>query len=350
MYIIDTSCISSQPTYPNQLAGEVNEVDGLKIFAQEPNYTALIPRSQLRRMSKLACMCVATGMPLIERSDSIDGIIMGSSNGSMERSLRFLNQIIEYNEGTLTPTDFVQSTQNSLAGNLAIMGNIRGYNATHVNQGLSFESALLDALMLFQEGKAKQLLVGAGEELSEPSYNIESQRGMYKLDATKSSELLDSGTPGNLPGEGMTMFTLSSELSDKATAEICDVHVAYHPSEEELVTKTKDFLSRNGLNESDIDTVIFGRSGDSRSDRFFDELERNLFKNQRNVVYKHLTGDYYCASAYGVWLGSHLLRDTPIPNSYIRQDYPSVKPKNVLLYNNYEGRQHGMILMKGCPR
>lgn len=346
MYIIDTACISSQSTYPNQLTGDVKEVDGLKVYAQEPDYSELIPRSLLRRMSKLACMCVATGMPLIDRNGGVDGIIMGSSNGSMERSLRFLNQIIEYNEGTLTPTDFVQSTQNSLAGSLAVMGKIRGYNATHVNQGLSFESALLDALMLFQEGKAKKLLVGAGEELSEPSYNIESQRGMYKTEASTSSALLESGTPGNLPGEGMTMFTLSTEKPESATAEICDVNLAYHLTEEELVTKINDFLSKNGMTKGDIDTVIFGRSGDCRSDRFFDTLERDLFDQQRNIVYKHLTGDYYCASAYGVWLASHLLQGTPLPKAYIRKDLKGI-PKNVLLYNNYEGRQHGMILMKG---
>ena len=141
------SCISPQETInASFFESQIKTFNGDKIVSVEPNYKGVIPSKLLRRMSCLVRMTVGISLPLLNKYDDLNGIIFSSYNSGMDRSMRFLEQIVDYNEGTLTPTDFVQSTANCVAGTLGLMGKITGYNNTHVNQGLTFESALLDAL------------------------------------------------------------------------------------------------------------------------------------------------------------------------------------------------------------
>ena len=50
---------------------------------------------------------------------------------------------------------------------------------TYVHRGLSFESALLDAMMKIEEG-SENILVGAIDEMTETSYTIQQRLGMLK--------------------------------------------------------------------------------------------------------------------------------------------------------------------------
>ena len=346
MFIKDMSCISTQETYNNTLFEKgVKVFDTPKLWAIEPEYKDIIPSKLLRRMSKLVRMSVGTGLPLIEKNKEIGGIIMSSSYGSVKHSLRFLKQIIDYDEGTLTPTDFVQSTPNCVAGVLALMGKITGYNTTHVNQGLSFESSLLDAILLLEEGKVNRLLLGGGEELSEENYNIDEQRGIFKEEAISTSELLQSKTKGTLPGEGVAMFVIDAIKNPDSISEIVDVDMICHVSKEEVAGKAKHFLAKNDLAPDDIDTVFMGRNGDIRTDIYYDYLRTELFNQQNIYVYKALTGEYYTASAFATWLAAKLLSGTQIPKECVWKQ-TSRSPNNILLYNNYEGTQHSFILMR----
>ena len=346
MFIRDMSCISAQETYHGELFTDgVKFFDESKLWAKEPNYKGIIPMGLLRRMSKLVRMSVATGMPLIEKHQDVEGIIFGSSNGSVDHSLRFLNQIVEYSEGTLTPTDFVQSTSNCVAGMLALMGKKRGYNTTHVNQGLCFESSVLDAKMLFEEGEYKTLLIGGGEEQSASNYNIESQRGLYKTEEISSKHLLNTITPGTLPGEGVAMFVVEAEKSNDSIAEIVAVDSIQHVDNEGLADKLEIFLKNNGLTISDLDSVVLGRNGDVVADQFYNRLEKDLFTDHNIFVYKHLSGDYYSAPAFSLWLTAQLLSGTELPEVCVWKDHGKT-PKNILLYNNCEGKQHGFMLVR----
>ena len=345
MFIQDMSCISAQSTFDDSFfTKDVRFFDSTKIIAEEPDYAGLIPRGQLRRMSKLMRMSVVTAMPLIQRHPHVNGIIIASSNGSVDRSLRFLSQIIEYDEGTLTPTDFVQSTANCIAGGLALMGRIRGYNTTHVNEGLSFESALLDALLQFEEDDKHQLLVGGGEEVSEGYYNIESKRNIYKDEDINTKDLLKSNTKGTVLGEGVGMFVMSASKTYESIAEIKDVDMISNVDHDELADKCIRFLDKNKLKPADIDAVIFGRSGDSRTDMYYDRLEQKLFPKQSQFVFKLLTGDYCTVAAFATWLAAKLLSGASPPAACVWRQGGD-KPKNILLYNHCEGLQHGFILM-----
>ena len=156
MYLKDLSSVSPQVTYTEEFINGDYKIYSKNILSViEPSYSEIIPASLLRRMGKAVRMGIGAALPLIERNEKINGIVMGTANGGLENCINFLNQIIEYDEGVLTPTHFVQSTPNALAGQLALMSKNTGYNVTHVNGPLAFENAILDAMM-FLEGASNK--------------------------------------------------------------------------------------------------------------------------------------------------------------------------------------------------
>ncbi|RZM12149.1 MAG: hypothetical protein EOO88_45975 [Pedobacter sp.] len=124
-------------------------------------------------MGKAVRMGVGAAMPLLQHQEAVDGIIIGTANGGMEDCIKFLNQVIDYDEGLLTPGNFVQSTPNAVAGQLGLMTKNQCYNITHVHRGLSFEMALIDAMMQVKENPGKQYLLGSVDEISDYNFNID---------------------------------------------------------------------------------------------------------------------------------------------------------------------------------
>src|SRR4051794_27018158 len=105
-YIHQTRCISPQQMFLNVNIELLNPSVENKLKVVEPAYEG-IPFSILRRMGKAVRIGVGAAMPLIQNTPGLNGIVIGTANGGMEDCIKFLNQIIEYNEGTLTPTNFV---------------------------------------------------------------------------------------------------------------------------------------------------------------------------------------------------------------------------------------------------
>lgn len=346
MFIKDLSCISPQYTDDETFFESEPKVHrGNRYTALEPGYGALIPAGLLRRMGKAVRMGVGAGLPLINKNPGLDGIILGTANGGLEDCLKFLNQIVDYKEGTLTPTNFVQSTPNAVAGNLALMSKNTGYNNTHVNKGLAFEGALLDALLLLEEKKAKTLLLGSIEEISDYNYNIDMLAGSFKKEESNAETLLNSGTPGTVCGEGAVMFVVEAERSVDSVAEIVDVEQISHADQDRLKEKLSRFLERNQLNYSDIDTLILGFSGDSRDDHWYTWFQEDLFAACTVYTYKNLTGDYPTASAFATWMAAQLLSGKKLPSQTLHTKRSDKSAEKVLVYNHYKGIQHGFILL-----
>ncbi|MES2732797.1 MAG: beta-ketoacyl synthase chain length factor [Bacteroidota bacterium] len=143
-----------------------------KLFAIEPLYEN-IPPGLLRRMGKAVRMGVGAALPLTLQAPNLAGIVIGTSNGGMEDCIKFLNQIIDYEEGRLTPTNFVQSTTNAIASQIGLLSTNKGYNVTHVHRGVAFENAMLDITMLIKENPSYSYLLGGLDEISSFNYNID---------------------------------------------------------------------------------------------------------------------------------------------------------------------------------
>ena len=130
------------------------------------------------------------------------------------------------------------------------MDQNRGYNTRYTNGGHAFENTLLDALMLFEEGNAKKLLIGGIEEISNYNYNIDFLADHYKEVAVGNFDLIDSLTKGSVCGEGSNMFIVESAASEYY-AKIEDVEQLTFPKEKDIELCINSILE-NKINNNDI--------------------------------------------------------------------------------------------------
>src|SRR5271154_6915768 len=144
-YIHHINCISPQKTFSDIDIENINAPVENKLLVVEPSYEG-IPLGILRRMGKAVRIGVGAALQIVKQNP--DGIIIGTANGGMEDCIKFLNQIIDYNEGMLAPGNFVQSTTNAVASQLGLMSANKGYNITHVHRALAFENAMTDTQLM----------------------------------------------------------------------------------------------------------------------------------------------------------------------------------------------------------
>ena len=346
MYIKDVSAISPQMTFTDEFVNGDYKIHAKNTYsAFEPSYSETIPSSLLRRMGKAVRMGIGTALPLINRNEKLDGIVIGTANGGLENCINFLNQIIDYDEGTLTPTHFVQSTPNALAGQLALMTKNTGYNATHVNGPFAFENALLDSMMFLEGEKNKtSLLLGAVEEISNYNYNIDLLAGRYKTENVTNDLLIRSQTNGSICGEGSTMFVVSNDAKN-ALAKIVNLKQINFPTEIDLKNKLHQFFTENEITPENIDLLILGNNGDIQFDSWYD-LVKSFFPVVTDYVYyKNFVGEYRTSSAFALFLAAQLLKGQ-LQNHKGVEGQLNKTPKTILIYNQFEGIHHSLIFVK----
>lgn len=115
-----------------------------------------------RRMSKIMKAAIITSMKALEAAgiEQPDAIIIGTAFGMLDQGEKILNHLTEQGEEGLSPTLFMQSTHNTIAGSLATRLKCHGYNITYSQGEDSWELAIADAKKLINEGKAQNVLVG----------------------------------------------------------------------------------------------------------------------------------------------------------------------------------------------
>ena len=341
MFIHQHTCISAQQTFADINIDALKASTDNKLKAAEPAYEG-IPAGILRRMGKAVRMGVGAGLPIIKNNPQLDGIIIGTANGGMEDCIKFLNQIIDYEEGMLAPGNFVQSTPNAIAAQLGLMGANKLYNVTHVHRGLAFESALVDAMMMINENPSSQYLVGGVDEISAYNYNIDYLEGWYKKEAIANTDLYSSHTAGSLAGEGAAMFLVNNNPYN-AVAEIKAVQTI-HTTDEEMVTQSlSDFLKQHVAPGETIEMFLTGENGDARLTPYYTAAE-SLFSNETTIArYKHMSGEFPTSSAVAAWLICHL---QIIPLQMIKRGTNDKQINQCLIYNNYKGLQHSFLLIQ----
>lgn len=346
IYIHQTSCISPQQTFAAADIDNLHEAVNNKLQVVEPSYEG-IPTGILRRMGKAIRIGVGTALPLIRgNSQPIDGIIIGTANGGMEDCIKFLNQIIDYEEGMLTPTNFVQSTTNAIAAQIALLSSNKGYNTTHVQRGLAFENALMDAMMLLKENSAATYLAGGVDEISAYNYNIDYLDGWFKTAPMTAKDLYNSGTPGSLAGEGSAMFLVNA-VKTGAIAAISGIQMLHTDDESLVADQLKMFLQKQLPPGEKIDILLSGEDGDSRMQPYYTAFE-TVAGNQSTIArFKHMTGEYATASAAALWLACNILQQQHLPAHMIKSQTASTENiQRILICNTHKGRQHSFILVE----
>ncbi len=342
-YIHQHSCISPQQTFMFVDLETNHKPVEKKLKAIEPAYDK-IPPGVLRRMGKAVRMGVGAALPLLEDLPAPAGMIMGTANGGKEDCVKFLNQIIEYNEGMLTPINFVQSTPNAVAAQVGLLTKNHGYNITHLHAGLAFEYAMIDADMFISETAANNYLLGAVDDISTYNYYFEDKAGWYKKEDISNKVLYDTETTGSIAGEAAVMFRVDG-IKEDATAKVIAIDTLHNGDENIMQERLKLFLEKYLPVNEKIDLLLSGENGDDRLMKYFTAAETIAGKDITIARFKHFSGEFPTATAMGLWLVCHILDQQAIPGHMIKKQGSGTAYKNVLIYNNYKGIQHSFILV-----
>lgn len=276
MYINSSVCISYQNSFLTDNLVEQLTPIGSESVLQHADYKQYVSPIQLRRMSAVLKMGVAAGVEALKQAGnaSADAIIVGTGLGCIQDTLKFVEAMYESGEGTLSPTAFIQSTHNSIAGQLALLLGNRNYNMTHTQGNLSLAYALLDAQLLLAEGDAQQVLVGAVDELTAGEHAM-----LVAL-----AEKLGMALP--ILGEGSAYFHLSAVPIEKTFAKIVAIKMVHNADASAL----QPMLSAAHVLLTNIDERL-------------GEME--------HLRYTDYCGEFFTASGFGLHLGLALLQVRP---------------------------------------
>jgi 3-oxoacyl-(acyl-carrier-protein) synthase len=172
--------------------------------------------------------------------------------------------------------------------------------------------------------------------------------GCIKPENQNPYTVLNSTTKGVVFGEGATFFALENEKKNQTYAEILDLEILNKLDNSDVENKIISFLDTNNLTITDIDAVILGYNGDVASDLYYKELSNSIFANTPQVYYKHLCGEYDSASAFGLWVGSKIIKNQTIPQITKINSLEKSVYKTILLYNQRNGIDHSFTLISKC--
>jgi hypothetical protein len=319
IYINGTSCISS---FDSQKGLQV--ADEGRFVCIEPDYKTIIDARQLRRMSRIMRMGLATALKALESTSAhvTGAIITATGMGCLDDTGNFLVKMCDPDNRMMNPTAFIQSIHNTMGGQIGLYTRNNCYNTTYTQGVLSFEHALLDAFMLLNEGEAENVLVGGIDELTELKHEITSRLYLARKE--------NQGFYGQ--GEGCAFFNLSTTPSFVKLRAVILSHEKKH----------EDILEYISLQQhNDMKTLMFTGKNGGNSDKAYYSAE-NVIGRIETIEYKKYCGDYPTASAFALWLANEMLRG----NISVIQQFEITN--DILIYHAYSNSPHTLIHLTRC--
>jgi 3-oxoacyl-(acyl-carrier-protein) synthase len=148
--------------------------------------------------------------------------------------------------------------------------------------------------------------------------------------------------------EGAQFFVLEDKKTNKSYAKLIDVAIYNVLAQNEVGQELINFLKKNNLTIPDIDMMVLGINGDVEYDEYYTILQESVLMNTAQVYYKHFSGEYNTASAFGMWMACNIFKNQKIPESIQLNAVDKTSIKNVLLYNQYRGENHSFVLLSSC--
>lgn len=282
-YIKAISSISHQNSFGiDNISEQLNPIDSeSEVIA--PNYKEYIAGSALRRLSPVLRMGLTAAIDCQKKVEKeFDAISVGTSLGCLRDTEKFLNVINTTTSDFLPPTAFIQSTHNTIAGQISLGLKNHAYNMTHTQNNLSFEIALLDGIYCLKEGK-NNVLVGAADEYI-PFLE------MLKPSVINEERPLTSGA---------SFFVLTNEPAEIA---VLDCKISFDQTAESLI---ESVLVENELNIESIALLLTDK-----------DLTLGNY-NGTSINYLDYSGLHYSASAFGLHIAHDKLLNSDAQHALI---------------------------------
>lgn len=348
LYIWSSSAISALNSFDNNsFLDEVHAPLGEIGHASLPDYNRYLQVPGLRRMSKVVRMGVCSALHTLRQAhlESPDRIIVGTGVGCIEDTEKFISTIYHNNENLGSPNQFIQSTHNNVASQIALLLGCDSYNFTYAHRGFSFESTLFDAFLEVERStQPLHLLVGGVDEITDIYMDV--WRMLERARKMKYVEMDGVDVPVmNRFGEGACFFLLSDEKRDARVA-IRDVDMIYKPtSADEVKWKMQEFISRQQLTMEDIDLLVVGYPGGTDPAGIWKDIVGTYVDSIPIVRYKEGCGEYKTSSSYGLWLTYEMLLKQKIKSDWTQNTLPHKKLTNALILSDYNYSNLSMMLV-----
>ncbi|MCK4662756.1 MAG: beta-ketoacyl synthase chain length factor [Bacteroidales bacterium] len=349
IFINGISAISPQNTIDNSsFLKEIKEYNKNQLNCIEPNYKEYLKPILARRMSRILKMSNVAAQISLKDACLIkpDAINTATGLGCMADTEKFLSSIINNDEKLLTPTSFIQSTHNTIGGQIALMLKVHGHNFTYVNGNSSFESALLDSIMLINDNEANNVLLGAADEITDLTHTIKDKLNIFKKEPVNNLKLLKYNSSGSIEGEGAAFFVLGNKKNSNYYAILKNISFLNSSGNRKEIEKhITTFVDSNFNSFDNLDLVISGYNGDNEYDKIYYELAKSIFANKKQSYYKHLCGEYMTSSSFAMWLAAQIAKTGNIPDEICLNSSNLKKPKNILIHNHHKNKLHTFILL-----
>jgi len=141
------------------------------------------------------------------------GVVVGAAIGNLSESAQFLERVFTKGPSLANPMLFPNLVMNAPASQVAMALGWRGPNLTIAAGEISGEAALDAALGLLRRGRARAVVVAAGEEISAILFQALKEFGLLSPRRTSSAERsapFDAGANGLVLGEGGAAIVIES--------------------------------------------------------------------------------------------------------------------------------------------
>ena len=268
--------------------------------AIDPAFKEWMSPGEARRLGKIMKRAVVTSVECM-RSSGItepDAIITATGLGCVKNTELFLTDMCTQGESLLKPTQFMQSTHNTIGSLIAILNKCHGYNVTYAQGDISTDVALLDAVTQLSLGDITTALVGAHDEMTPNYYTLLNRCGYY-------------GGKSMVPsGEVAVSFMFTTEKGKSALCKIDDISVLYRP--------TNDAISKCIALTGETDCILAGYNGKIETDARYNEILALTKRNDLPVLqYKNIFGEAMTASAFGIYAAAKIISNGKIHESML---------------------------------
>ncbi|MBW7913222.1 MAG: beta-ketoacyl synthase chain length factor [Taibaiella sp.] len=300
---------------------DTTDYSAFALAAVEPDYKAYIPVMQLRRMSKAVRMGVVASKVAMQQAgmETPDAISVGTAYGCLQDTESFLGKMIEQDEQMLTPTAFIQSTHNTVSGQIALLAGCNGHNLTYVHRGHSFEHALINAKLHMQQHPGSNILIGAIEEQTPNSVKALQYAGAVAKENYTPSDVLGGKLTNPVCGEGAAFFSLTEQPLNQQSLKIAALDI-FKATADKAFEKIENFAAQAGP----FDLFVSGSNGEKKDYALYQSIAAEIVPGVPVTTFKQLCGEYPVASSFVLGMLWHRI-------------YPGIqgKYKNVLLVNNH---------------
>ena len=243
------------------------------VKAVNPAFREYIAPNEARRMGNIMKRAIVTSLKVLKETgiNHPDAIITGTSIGSLNYTEKFLDDLVENGEESLSPTYFMQTTHNTVSSTISIFTATHSYNTTYSHGGISFELALKDAWMQLNLGQISNALVGGHDEMVESYYELLRKTGYV-------------GVEGMVPcGECAMSMMLNKQVSPDNLCELAGVSIFRMKSVQNIRKQLEALVEKANIKVETIQMVMTGVNGNPENDRLYQPVLDELFPQAEHL-------------------------------------------------------------------